>query len=42
VKSWAQKADAGLAPETPDEAVATLQAQIAFYNKWKSILNSKT
>jgi putative tricarboxylic transport membrane protein len=42
VQNWAQKADAGLAPETPDEATATLNAQIAFYNKWKPVLNSKT
>jgi putative tricarboxylic transport membrane protein len=42
VQNWAQKADAGLAPETPEEATATLNAQIAFYNKWKPILNSKT
>ena len=41
VQNWAEKADAGLAPETPEEAAATLNAQIAFYNKWKSILNSK-
>ncbi len=42
VQNWAQKADAGLAPETPEQATATLNAQIAFYNKWKPVLNSKT
>ncbi len=41
VLAWAKKTDAGLAPETPDQAAATLKSQIAFYTKWKSDLKPK-
>jgi putative tricarboxylic transport membrane protein len=41
VAAWAKKADAGLAPESPGQAVATLHEQIAFYNKWKPYLKAK-
>jgi putative tricarboxylic transport membrane protein len=40
VVAWAKKTDAGLAPETPDQAVATLHDQIAFYAKWKPYLKA--
>jgi len=40
VEAWAKKADAGLAPESPEQAAATLKEQIAFYNKWKPYLKA--
>jgi putative tricarboxylic transport membrane protein len=40
VEAWAKKADAGLAPESPEQAAATLKDQIAFYNKWKPYLKA--
>jgi hypothetical protein len=40
VQQWAKAADAGLEPEAPDQAVATLKEQIAFYNKWKPYLRA--
>ena len=40
VVGWAKKADAGLAPEGPEQAIATLKGQIAFYNKWKPYLKA--
>lgn len=38
VKAWAEKADAGIAPESPEQAAATLEQQLAFYDKWKPYL----
>ena len=40
VEAWAKKADAGLAPESAEQAAATLKEQIAFYNKWKPYLKA--
>jgi len=40
VEAWAKKADAGLAPESPEQATATLKEQIAFYTKWKPYLKA--
>ena len=40
VQAWAKTADAGLEPEAPDQTVATLKEQIAFYNKWKPYLKA--
>jgi tripartite-type tricarboxylate transporter receptor subunit TctC len=42
VLAWAKTTDAGLAPETPDQAAATLRQQIAFYDKWKPYLKAKS
>lgn len=35
---WAKQAGINLAPETPDQAAATLADQAKFFTKWKSVL----
>lgn len=40
VVAWAKKVDADVAPESPDQATATLHDQIAFYDKWKPYLKT--
>lgn len=42
VAAWARKTDAGLDPETPVQAAATLHAEIAFYDKWKPYLKARS
>ncbi len=40
VTEWAQKADADLAPATPDQAAEILRSQSAFMDKWKKYLTA--
>src|SRR5262245_30841148 len=40
VVKWAAENDVIMKPKTPQEAVATLNAQHAFYEKWKSALRA--
>jgi tripartite-type tricarboxylate transporter receptor subunit TctC len=42
VTAWAKKTDSALTPATPDQAVAILHKQIAFYTKWKRYLKAKS